>query len=71
MLCFIVVIFSAVPVYAAENSTFYVVSENTLGSAETKSVQVKWCYRTYNGVRQKCLWSITENKWLTDWMDVS
>lgn len=28
----------------------------------------KWYYRSYNGQIQKRLWSVTENKWLTDWM---
>lgn len=28
-----------------------------------------WVYRTYNGVRQKRLWSATEGVWLTDWID--
>ena len=28
-----------------------------------------WYYRTYNGKRQKRLWSATEKKWLTDWID--
>lgn len=28
-----------------------------------------WIYRTYNGKDQKRLWSVTEQKWLTDWID--
>lgn len=27
-----------------------------------------WMYREYNGYRQKRLWSLTYNKWLTDWI---
>lgn len=33
--------------------------------------QVIWYYRTYNGVEQKRLWSITYNCWITDWIDVT
>ena len=36
----------------------------------TYAVKTKWYYRTYNGIYQKRLWSSTQNKWLTDWMNV-
>lgn len=29
-----------------------------------------WYTRTYNGMVQKRLWSITHGCWLTDWIDV-
>lgn len=29
-----------------------------------------WYTRTYNGMRQKRLWSITNQCWLTDWIDI-
>ncbi len=32
--------------------------------------EVVWKYRTYNGKRQKRLWSVTYQKWLSDWIDV-
>lgn len=32
--------------------------------------EVVWKYRTYNGKRQKRLWSVTYQKWLSDWVDV-
>ncbi len=38
--------------------------------ASTYAVKTKWYYRTYNGIYQKRLWSFTENKWLTDWINV-
>ncbi len=31
--------------------------------------ETTWYYRQYNGKLQKRLWSNTENKWLTDWID--
>ena len=30
----------------------------------------KWFYRTYEGRRQKRLWSLEENEWVTDWIDI-
>ncbi len=30
--------------------------------------KTQWYYRTYNGKRQRRLWSITYEKWMTDWM---
>ena len=44
-----------------------VCGENT--EIETKVERVEWRYRTYNGVRQKRLWSITYGRWLTDWIN--
>lgn len=37
--------------------------------SSTHAVDTEWFYRTYNGVYQKRLWSYTQNKWLTDWID--
>lgn len=34
-----------------------------------RAEQTEWKHRVYNGKLQKRLWSITYNKWLTDWMD--
>lgn len=33
--------------------------------------QLKWYYRDNNGVIEKRLWSITYQRWVTDWMPVS
>lgn len=33
-----------------------------------RAIDTQWYYRFYNGVYQKRLWSITQNKWLTDWI---
>ena len=35
----------------------------------TYAIETEWFYRYYNGVLQKRLWSLTDQKWLTDWMD--
>ncbi|MGM9640783.1 MAG: hypothetical protein ACI3V3_05405 [Faecousia sp.] len=34
-----------------------------------RAEETVWYYRQYNGKLQKRLWSNTENKWLTDWID--
>lgn len=34
---------------------------------EVHAEQTEWYYRTYNGNKQRRLWSITYGKWLTDW----
>lgn len=39
-------------------------------SFTARKQRVLWYYRTYNGSYQKRLWSITHNKWLTDWLPV-
>lgn len=33
------------------------------------SIQKEWKFRLYEGRVQKRLWSISENKWLTEWLD--
>lgn len=33
-----------------------------------RAEQTEWRYRVYNGQPQKRLWSITYERWLTDWM---
>ena len=38
--------------------------------AVTRTEQTEWYYRVYNGQLQKRLWSITYEKWLTNWMPV-
>ena len=36
----------------------------------TREEEYMWFYRTYNGMRQKRLWSITYGRWVTDWIDI-
>ena len=37
-------------------------------TASPQAEETMWVYRVYNGNREKRLWSITYNKWLTDWI---
>lgn len=39
-------------------------------AAVTRAEQTKWYYRVQDGQLQKRLWSLTYEKWLTDWMPV-
>lgn len=43
--------------------------QNDVDTISPRSTVNIWYYRTYNGREQKRLWSITEGKWLTDWID--
>lgn len=49
---------------AAEYSPSVAAEEEVAPRAE----ETVWYFRNYNGQLQKRLWSITEEKWLTDWM---
>lgn len=40
------------------------------GSNSTRTTETEWFERTYNGKRQKRLWSYTYQCWLTDWIDI-
>lgn len=40
------------------------------GAGGTRTEEVKWYFRIYNGVVQRRLWSVTYGYWLTDWIDV-
>lgn len=42
---------------------------STAGYGSTRTEEVKWYYRTYNGVKQMRLWSLTYARWITDWID--
>lgn len=52
---------------AADERTTESTSE---GAGSTRSEEVTWYYRNYNGHVQKRLWSHTYNRWLTDWINV-
>lgn len=57
-----------VPIYSIETDTSQsaqAISEQATPRAE----QTQWYYRVYNGKKQKRLWSITNQCWLTDWID--
>jgi len=36
--------------------------------SSARAEQIEWRYRTYKGKKQKRLWSITYEKWLTKWL---
>lgn len=39
--------------------------------AITYSDTVRWYFRTNHGVEEMRLWSITQGRWLTDWVPVN
>lgn len=41
----------------------------TAGEATPQGEQTEWYHRNLDGKWQKRLWSITECRWLTDWID--
>lgn len=40
------------------------------GGVSPQAEEKVWCVRVHNGRRQKRLWSITYERWLTDWIDI-
>ncbi len=40
------------------------------GDAIVYSEEVRWYYRTNHGVEEMRLWSVTQGRWLTDWIPV-
>ena len=60
-LCFVV----PIPAFAAN---FDATQEKSNSEVVTRAEETEWRYRVYNGQKQKRLWSITNNCWLTDWM---
>ncbi|NCB62567.1 MAG: hypothetical protein EOM52_02975 [Clostridia bacterium] len=45
------------------------ISESAMIS--TRGEQTEWRFRTTNGYLEKRLWSLTYNRWLTDWERVA
>lgn len=61
----------AVTLVAAELAPAY--ASAPLGDEEgivTYAEEVRWYYRVRDGVREMRLWSITYQRWLTDWVPV-
>ena len=58
---------STVPVHASGITPISTVEEGGVTPASEETI---WYQRIYNGMLQKRLWSITYQKWLTDWIDV-
>lgn len=40
------------------------------GGISAQSEEVCWYFRTRDGVREMRLWSITNGRWITDWVPV-
>lgn len=61
--------FSALPVQAAVFNQPSAEIE-LLNEGNARFIETRWYYRyNENGVLQQRLWSITDGKWLTDWID--
>jgi hypothetical protein len=56
VLCFTL----ALPVLASAQAA---TDEVSMEEAEV----TEWCFRVYNGQRQRRLWSVTYEYWITDW----
>lgn len=59
---------------AAMDATNYAESEDVVaysvdGKEQNREEEFMWFYRTYNGVEQKRLWSITYGHWVTGWIN--
>lgn len=57
-----------IPTVAAEIPQDATINAVVLGDASIQAEQFKWFYRTYHGREQKRLWSLTEERWVTDWI---
>ena len=66
----------SVPIVAFADSPFAAEKPGTESSAAEREdppmrpEETVWYFRTYNGMNQMRLWSITYRKWLTDWIDI-
>lgn len=72
LLCLSIVfsmMFFVVPVQAAELSTPSAEAA-TLREGNARAEEVIWIVRDYEGKKQKRLWSLTEGKWLSGWIDM-
>lgn len=41
-----------------------------IGAISPQAEETEWFFRVVDGIAQKRLWSYTEGKWLTDWIDI-
>lgn len=58
-----------VPIMDVHVERLEMMQEENLGDVSPTADTTTWYYRVSNGILQKRLWSITEAKWLTDWID--
>jgi hypothetical protein len=56
------------PVMAEEASPE--VNNVSIEEEQTREEEFAWIYRTYQGRRQRRLWSLTYGYWVTDWIDI-
>lgn len=66
--CIVLAVLLSVGVYAAPVASIEVVEERAV-EVVLRAELTEWVYRTYDGRLQMRLWSITNLKWLTDWID--
>lgn len=64
--CLILVLQSGVPVNAMEKLEKVKSSEATEISPQADNL--KWYYKTENGIQYKRLWNATTSQWMTDWI---
>lgn len=55
---------------APANSTTETEAGISLNDEPTRQEETIWYFRIYQGRRQMRLWSLTYERWLTDWIDV-
>ena len=55
---------------AAQQTVSIVSSPNTVAEITPRAEEKEWIYRIVDGKMQKRQWSLTEGKWLTDWIDM-
>lgn len=68
-LAFFLALMCAVSLLAAPAHAYAPLSGEN--EAITYSDTVRWYYRMNNGVMEMRLWSITQGRWLTDWVPVN
>ena len=69
LLALIVVVSAPAPALAAADYADPAAVNYCEESAMPLAEETMWYIRNYNGRVQKRLWSITEGRWLTDWID--
>lgn len=60
---------NAVPVLASVDTCTDFSATSTQTEISPQAEETVWAVRYVNGKRQRRLWSLTYERWLTDWMD--
>ena len=58
----------AVSYAMGDDAKFFISTSNI--EDNSRAEETCWYYRTYDGMFQKRLWSITYGYWLTDWITI-